>query len=212
MHSHGRVLWFILAPLALAACGRKDAAPLLPAADASHAQPAAEAYLQPPQVLAVTIQTEAGGVIAIQGRGFAGLAHQRRDARQQGLRRDHRQEWTLLARGPAQSAQPLVIAISEADGRRALQTDGWLFVPPDAPERAVILRAGAPARPLQSGLVAAVDVDAGGGAGVSGVTAPKRRGGRVDRRRGRGPRLQADARRRLGRGLGVDKPVTAGIT
>ena len=203
MHGHGRVLWFTLAALSLAACGRKDAAPLLPAADASHAQPA---YLSQPQVLAVTRRP--GGVIAIEGAALpdSRISGEMPDRKRYGATTGKNGRFSLEV---PPSPAPELIAISEQNGRRELQTDGWLFVPPDAPERAVILRAGAPSRPLQSGLVAAVDVDAGGGAGVSGVTAPK---AEVDVSVDRGTvvRAFADGRGVWGARLGLDKHVTSG--
>jgi hypothetical protein len=72
---------------------------------------------------------------------------------------------------PAATA-PELIAISEESGRRQLKTDGYLFVPPDAPDHAVVLRAGVPSRALQAGLIGTIDFDSGGGVAIAGVATP----------------------------------------
>ena len=66
-----------------------------------------------------------------------------------------------------------LVSLSMEGPNRSTQATGWLFVPPDLPQRAVLLNAGAPAEPLAgAGLIAAVDYDAGGGLTVSGRSGP----------------------------------------
>ena len=203
MHSHGRALGFILSALVLAACGKKDAAALLTAPDPSHAP---SSYLSPPQVLAVAARP--GGAIAIEGAAAP-------DSRIRGVTPDRKGYGATTGKNGRFSLEvppsnaPELIAISEENGRRQLQTDGWLFVPPDAPQRAVILRAGAPSRPLQAGLVAAIDFDAAGGAAIAGVAAPDAEVD-VSVDGGTAVRAYADVRGVWGARLGVDKHVTPG--
>jgi hypothetical protein len=69
---------------------------------------------------------------------------------------------------------PRLLALSGDANDREVEGDGWIFVPADRPERAVVLRPGSPAMPVLGGTaldLIAVDYDAGGGATVSG-TAP----------------------------------------
>lgn len=66
-----------------------------------------------------------------------------------------------------------LVSLSMEEPNRSTVAIGWLFVPPDLPQRAVLLKAGAPAEPLAgAGLIAAVDYDAGGGFTVSGRASP----------------------------------------
>ena len=74
---------------------------------------------------------------------------------------------------PAMDAALLASVSVEERGRSTL-AEGWLFVPPAEPSRAALLRPGAAAWVFGSepGLLAAVDYDADGGAGVSGKADP----------------------------------------
>ncbi|HWE45148.1 MAG TPA: hypothetical protein VG407_03890 [Caulobacteraceae bacterium] len=200
MHSHGRVLVFGLLALALCACGKKAAGTLLAAPNPSQAQ---SGYRAPPQVFAVRAQP--GGEIEIDGVAAP-------DARVGGETPDRKRYGATAAKSgrftlemPA-SAAPQLIAVSEETGRRDLQADGWLFVPPDAPERAVVLRAGASTRPLQAGLVGTIDFDANGAAAISGVTAPGVEAD-VSIDGGTPVRAIADARGVWEAHLGVDKHI-----
>jgi hypothetical protein len=66
-----------------------------------------------------------------------------------------------------------LVSLSMEGPERSTVATGWLFVPSDQPQRAVVLKAGAPAEPLAgAGPIAAVDYDAGGGLAVSGRAGP----------------------------------------
>jgi hypothetical protein len=70
------------------------------------------------------------------------------------------------------SRLPRLVAVSVEGPRRSTPAQGWLFIPPDRPERAVLLRPGAGARAYPgAGLLATVDYDPAGGVAVSGVAA-----------------------------------------
>lgn len=115
-----------------------------------------------------------GGVLLVEGRAapdarvrattFEGEAYGATAGRDGGFRLEL----------PARPGPRLVALSLEIDGR-PVEGDGWLFVPPDAPGRAVMLRPGAGAGAIGSGnrleLVAA-DYDTGGGAALSGRAAP----------------------------------------
>lgn len=203
MDTKGRALCFIAVALALSACGKKDAPALLTAQDSSQA---ASRYLAPPQVLAVSGQP--GGELSIQGVAKAESLIRGVTPDRKGYGATTGKNGRFVLDLPPTNA-PEMIAISEENGRRELQADGWLFVPPDAPDRAVILRAGAPSRPLQAGLVATIDSDSAGGAAIAGVAAP---GAAVDVTvdGGTAVRAIADDHGVWGARLGVDKHITAG--
>jgi hypothetical protein len=189
-----------------AGCGRKDAALTDPSVDAS--KTAASGYLAPPQVLAVRGQP--GGAIQIEGVGTP-------DARIRGVTADRKSYGATVDKKGRFSlevpsmATPTLIGIAEESGHSVLQADGLLFVPPDAPQKAVILRSGAPSKPLAPApdLIAATDFDAGGGAAVAGVTAPNATVD-VSLDGGTAVRTTADARGVYGARLGLDKSVSAG--
>lgn len=161
---------FLLAALLLAAmlagCGKEgvEADP----ADASPAQ--AARYLAPPEPTEVRVSANGVTVIgraepetrirAVTPAGKAYGATAGADGR-----------FTLEI--PHETGLSLVAFSAEAGGRSVLP-EGWLFVPADAPAMAVLLRPGAPARPLGKTArpIAAVDYDPSGGAVVAGVVAP----------------------------------------
>ncbi|MEI9902722.1 MAG: hypothetical protein WDN06_01120 [Asticcacaulis sp.] len=73
------------------------------------------------------------------------------------------------------TAQGGLYDISMEDTGRQVEADGRLFVPPAAPQKAVILRAGAPSRPVAhpGPGITLVDYDAAGAMLVTGVAAPQ---------------------------------------
>ncbi len=206
MHHSCRLLVLLLTASALAACGRKGAEALIGAQpDPTRAE---ARYLDPPQVLAV--RGRAGESLVLEGRASpdSRIRAVTPDNKAYGATADHKGRFSLEI---PPSNQPLVIALSEGEGRNMLQAEGWLFVPPDDPDRAVMLRAGAPARPLAdgAGLIAATDFDSAGGAGVSGVAAPNTEV-EVSLDGGAAVHVQSDARGVYAARLGVDHPIAAG--
>jgi hypothetical protein len=191
---------------ALGACGQRDRGPSLSAAaDPTRSE---SGYLAPPQIQAVVGQP--GQPLMVKGVGAP-------DARIRAVTPEHK-GYGATADGKGKfaleipaSASPLLIAVSEEDPRRSVPTEGWLFVPPDAPGRAVLLRPGAASRPLAagSGLIAATDFDGAGGGALSGVSAP---GAVVEVSVDGGAviRGHADERGVFGVRLGADKAITAG--
>jgi hypothetical protein len=158
----------VLCAVALCACERRGDRT---AADiASAATRGDVTYLTPPRVVAVSsvqggyqikgVASPDGRVRALTTRGEAF-----------GATADKSGRFVMLAPRPA---GPLLLTIAQENGGQATKAEGLLFVPPDGPAHAVILRPGAPALPLnpQAGLIATMDYDAGGGAAVGGVTAP----------------------------------------
>jgi hypothetical protein len=196
----------LAAAASLSGCERKSAAALLGSGDPAHAP---SGYLTPPKVTSVS--GPVAGMLNISGVGapetrIRGVTPDRRGY---GATSDKAGRFTLEA---PPVATPLLIAVSEEqDGGRQLSADGWLFVPPDAPSHAVVLRAGAPSRPLPGGggLIASTDFDAGGGGAVSGVTTP---GAEVDITVDGGPvtRTHADTQGIYAAHLGADKPLSSG--
>lgn len=152
--------------LLLAACGGETEAPR--AADAG----ASRDYAAPPRPTSVTAGP--GGRLVVSGAA-------RPDARVRlvayggdayGAQADAQGAFRFEL--PA-SGQPRLLALSvEADGRE-VEGDGWLFAPPDRPERAVMLRPGSAALPVSGGArlaLVSVDYDAGGGVAVAGTAPP----------------------------------------
>ncbi len=196
------------AAASLGACERKGAGALLGAGDAGHAP---SGYVTPPLVTAVNGQP--GGAITITGVAApeTRIRGETPDHRGYGATSDKAGRFTLEA---PPTTTPLLIAVyEEQDGGRPVSADGYLFVPPDAPGRAVLLRAGAPSRPLRSSgpgaLIAVTDFDAGGGGAVSGLAAP---GAEVDVSIDGGAmvRAHADTQGVYAVRLGADKPLGAG--
>ena len=77
---------------------------------------------------------------------------------------------SFLIDAPA-SSTPLLIALSADDSHSLVSAPGFLFIPPDAPGRAVMLIPGAASHAVggRAGLITAADYDAGGGGGVCGA-------------------------------------------
>lgn len=66
-----------------------------------------------------------------------------------------------------------LVMLSMEGANRSTGAAGWLFLPPDAPSQAVMLRPGAAAAPLAgAGLLAVIDYDPKGGVATAGRTSP----------------------------------------
>ncbi len=127
-------------------------------------------YLTPPRILGVSagqggyvirgLASPDGRIRAVSGGGRAFGATADKDGR-----------FVLLTPRPP---GPVLLTIAQERAGQATKAEGLLFVPSDGPAHAVILRAGAPALPLnpQAGLIATADYDAGGGATVGGMALP----------------------------------------
>jgi hypothetical protein len=160
----------LAAALCLAGChGARQ-----PQSDAQAAPDPAEAaqlaFLKPPVVLSVTPgpggSAEVNGLAAADSRIRAVTT----DQASYGATTGHDGRFTLEL--PPVGRTRLVSLSMEAPNRSTVAA-GWLFVPPDLPQRAVLLMAGAPAEPLAgAGLIATVDYDAGGGLTASGRAGP----------------------------------------
>jgi hypothetical protein len=165
-------------------------------------------YEAPPQVLSVT--ASAGGGFVIRGRAGP-------EARIRAVTPDQKAYGATAGRDGGFSLDvpaiggPALISLSTESGRHPIESEGWLFVPPDAPARAVLLKPGAPARSFDAtgGPIGALDYDAGGGASVSGLTTPNMPVS-VSLDGGTPVKTRADARGAYGVRLGGDKPVAPG--
>jgi hypothetical protein len=154
--------------LALAGCGVGASAD----GKAAPAKADRAAYLTPPE--ATEVRTSPGGATVVLGRAEPEArvrAVTPGTGRAFGATADARGRFSLMIPGGAEAA--LVVLSAEGE-RRSTQAEGYLFIPIDAPAGAVLLRPGAPARPLGPMLrpLAAVDYDPAGGAAVSGRVTP----------------------------------------
>jgi hypothetical protein len=156
--------------LPLCGCGQQ---PQRRAADVSTEPPAASAqsdYAPPPRIVAVATGTGGSALVSGQAAPDSRIRAVTTDQATYGATADHDGRFVLELPSAGRSR---LVALSQEGARRSTRAVGWLFVPPDAPERAVLLRAGAPAGPLAgAGLMAAVDYDSGGGVAVSGRAQP----------------------------------------
>jgi len=127
-------------------------------------------FVKPPVILSVT--PGAGGAAEVNGLAApdSRIRAVTADQASYGATTGHDGRFTLEL--PPVGRSRLVSLSMEGPDRSTVAT-GWLFVPPDLPQRAILLTAGAPAEPLAgAGLIAAVDYDAGGGLAVSGRAGP----------------------------------------
>lgn len=154
----------LLALLLAAACGQAP-----PTAPEEHAR--ASVYVPPPTVLAV--EAEGGGSVVIRGRAapdervrlieMDGTAH--------GVTAGADGRFSLAMPSPRPTDR--LISLNAQRTGQSVSSDGWLFSPATAPERAVMLRPGGPSRPVGSApLLATLDIDAGGGAALGGAATP----------------------------------------
>jgi hypothetical protein len=155
--------------LGLGACGGRPAAPSQ--SDAGAAAPSSQSdYGPPPRIIAVASGTGGSALVSGEAAPDSRVRAVTTDQSTYGATTDHEGRFVLEL--PSASRSRLV-ALSAETPRRSERATGWLFIPPDAPERAVLLRAGAPAGPLAGAdLIAAVDYDGAGGVAVSGRASP----------------------------------------
>lgn len=150
----------LTAALALAACGGESA----PAADATQDAPA---YAAPPVATHVELQD---GQVVVAGRAGPGERVRliEMDGTAHGVTADDRGLFAISL--PGASPQDRLFNLSVERAGQSVSSDGWLFSPGSAPQRALMLRAGGASLPVgPAPLLAVVDVDGGGGVAVSGV-------------------------------------------
>jgi len=164
----------VSAALLAAACGKGPSSAAEQAAETAGSNPSGQGgnYLRPPEILAVSAARDGGFLIR-------GKAEPEARIRAVTLSTDHKAYGATAGAdgafvlGAPPSSTPLLVALASEAGKHQVSAEGWLFIPPDAPSRAVVLRAGAPARPRDpaAGAFGAVDYDGGGGS-VSGFAPP----------------------------------------
>ncbi len=160
----------LAAALVLCGCQAQNGAP---AADGGAPQPneAPQPTFQRPPVV-TSVSAGPGGVQLVKGVAApdARIRALTPDPASYGATAGHDGRFSLEL--PAIGRGRLVhISIEAAD--RSTPAIGWLFIPPDKPERAVLLRPGTAAATLEgAGLLAAIDYDPGGAAAASGRTKP----------------------------------------
>ncbi|HYF22022.1 MAG TPA: hypothetical protein VD929_01355 [Caulobacteraceae bacterium] len=156
----------VLALPVLSACGGEEA-PATPGRPAA----ASAGYAAPP--LPLSIGPAAGGGVLVRGRAAPEARVRALTTAGSAYGATAASSGAFVLELPASPA-PRLIALSSQEKGRSVHAEGWLFVPPDAPARGVALNPGAAATPLAgAGLIAAVDYDAGGGAAVAGLAAPR---------------------------------------
>lgn len=159
-----RLAAILLMGMALCACTGETAAP----ADAATDEPA---YAAPPVASHVEVQ---GGRVVVTGRAgpgervrlidMGGAAH--------GVTADDAGDYAISLPGTAAADRLYNLSVERAG--QSVSSDGWLFSPAAAPERAVMLRAGGASLPVgPAPLLAVVDVDSGGGMAASGLAEPQ---------------------------------------
>ncbi|HYF22719.1 MAG TPA: hypothetical protein VD929_04905 [Caulobacteraceae bacterium] len=160
----GAVAVFVLS--ALGACG-DDEAPAAPGRPVA----AGAGYAAPP--LPLGVEPALGGGVLVRGRAAPEARIRALTTAGSAYGATAAASGAFVLELPASPA-PRLIALSAQEKGRSVHGEGWLFVPPDAPGRGVVLNPGAAATPLAgAGLIAAVDYDAGGGAAVAGLAAPR---------------------------------------
>lgn len=157
--------------LTLWGCGRPGGAGAPAAAVGTVAFTAAQkGYVSPPRILKLTARS--GGGVAVTGQADP-------DARIRAVSSDNGAVGVTtggdggftLDIPPARHAE--LVALSVESAHRSTPAQGWLFLPPEAPVGAVLLRPGAGARAFAgASLFATVDYDAGGGVALAGLAKP----------------------------------------
>jgi hypothetical protein len=155
--------------LALAACGGSRSATSEAGAGAAASSSPSD-YAPPPRITAVASGTSGSALVSGEAAPDSRVRAVTTDQATYGATTGHDGRFVLELPSAERSR---LVALSADTPRRSSRATGWLFIPPDAPEQAVLLRAGAPAGPLAgAGLIAAVDYDASGGVAVSGRVQP----------------------------------------
>jgi hypothetical protein len=150
----------------LAACDQR-AAPgaVVPLTEAERA-----GYLPGPVVLAVVVAPDGAPLVRGRARPLGRVRATLPSGEAYGATADSKGRFELeLATGGGS----VMALISAEDGGRSTPAEGWLFAPAGDFGRAVLLRAGSSSRAIASNapLLAVVDFDAAGGAGISGRAA-----------------------------------------
>jgi hypothetical protein len=151
----------------LTACGPKP--------DPNAPPPRSEAekagYLPSPQVLAVAVGADGAPVVRGRARPAGRIRATLPSGEAYGATADAQGLFELALPG---GSSAVMVAISAEDEGRSTPAEGWVFAPPNDFRHAVVLRPGSTSRALVANpaLIAVVDFDAGGGAGLSGRAPP----------------------------------------
>ena len=160
----------LVALLALGGCNDSARRPAAEAAAGPLAPASQPDYAPPPRISSVTGKAGGSAIIAGSAAPDSRVRAETADQATYGATAGHDGRFEIELPMVGRSR---LVALSVEGPSRSTRATGWLFVPPDAPERAVLLKAGAAAGPLAgAGLIAAVDYDPGGGVAASGRTAP----------------------------------------
>lgn len=146
--------------VSLAACADGPEAPARAVQDEA-------AYAMPPVVSAVARQGD--GSLVVSGTATADERIRLVDlsGRTHGTTADAEGAFSLAL--PANETGDHLLSLTVQRAGRAVSSDGWLFAPRAAPQRAVMLRPGAASLPIGAApLLAVVDHDGGGGVALSG--------------------------------------------
>lgn len=152
-----------LAFLLLAGCGGEGAQPAEPPDDQA-------AYAAPPVVTSVAV--DAGGLIVS---GQAGPDERVRLIEMDGVAHGVTAgpDGSFAAPVPGRGPADRLLNLTVQRAGQAVSSDGWLFSPAAAPERAVMLRPGGASLPIgEAPLLAVADVDSGGGLALAGRARP----------------------------------------
>lgn len=147
----------------LAACGqRADPGAVVALTEAEKA-----GYLPGPVVLAVVAAPDGAPLVRGRARPLGRVRATLPSGEAYGATADSKGRFELEL---ATSAGSVMAMISAEDAGRSTPAEGWLFAPAGDFGHAVLLRAGTSSRAIASNapLIAVVDFDAAGGAGVSG--------------------------------------------
>lgn len=154
-----RLATILMAGMAIAACSGEAAAPTDAADDAP-------AYAAPPVATHVAVE---GGRVVVNGRAGPGERVRliEMDGAAHGVTADDSGDYAISLPGTAPADRLYNLSVERAG--QSVSSDGWLFSPAAAPERAVMLRAGGASLPVgPAPLLAVVDIDSGGGMAASG--------------------------------------------
>ena len=129
------------------------------------------AYTAPP--VALGVQARGSGDLVIEGR--AGPDERVRviqlDGTAHGVTADAAGVFAISVPGGPRADRLFNLSVDRSG--QSVSSDGWLFSPEAAPERAVMLRVGGASLPVgPAPLLAVVDMDGGGGVAVSGLADP----------------------------------------
>lgn len=154
-----------IATIAAAACSPKPQA-----AQDTDDYMRSRGYSRAPQILSVTAN---GNMVSVSGKAVpeGRVRFLYGDQRAIGVTADSKGRFS--ADLPV-TPQGTLFDVSMEDSGQLMQAEGRLFVPPGAPQKAVLLRAGAPSLPVmpRGTGIAVVDYDAAGAMMVTGAAAP----------------------------------------